>query len=50
MILDNTAEAGDGATGWALGNQACNGNIPAFAPKPINIHIIATNIIVVLPL
>ena len=31
---DSRAEAGAGATGWALGSQMCRGNIPALAPKP----------------
>ena len=31
---DSRAEAGAGATGWALGSQMCRGNMPALAPKP----------------
>ena len=31
---DKTAEAGAGATGWAVGSQPCSGYMPAFAPKP----------------
>ena len=34
MIPDITALAGAGATGCAVGNHACIGNIPAFTPKP----------------
>ena len=31
---DSSADAGAGATGWALGSQMCSGNIPALAPNP----------------
>ena len=31
---ESRALAGAGATGWAFGSQMCNGNMPAFAPKP----------------
>ena len=42
IIPDNTADAGAGATGWAVGNQACIGNIPAFTEKPRIIDIAHT--------
>ena len=32
---DRTAEAGAGATGWAVGSQPCIGNMPALVPKPM---------------
>ena len=35
---DKRALAGLGATGWAVGSHACNGNTPALAPKPIKPH------------
>ena len=38
VVPDNNEEAGAGATGWALGNQICNGYIPALAPNPSNIN------------
>ena len=31
---ESSADAGAGATGWALGSQMCRGNMPALAPKP----------------
>ena len=31
---DISAETGPGASGWALGNQTCNGTAPAFEAKP----------------
>ena len=34
MIPESTADAGEGATGCAVGSQACRGNIPALQPKP----------------
>ncbi len=32
-----TAEAGAGATGWAVGSQPCMGNMPALVPKPTRV-------------
>lgn len=43
IIPKSNALAGDGATGWASGNQTCSGNIPAFIPKPIRKAINAKN-------
>ena len=31
---DSTAEAGAGATGWAVGSHPCMGNMPALVEKP----------------
>src|ERR1035438_1604529 len=31
---DMSAEAGLGASGWALGSQTCKGTAPAFDPNP----------------
>ena len=44
-IPERRAEAGDGATGCALGSQTCTGNIPALAPNPSRIHIPAARIL-----
>ena len=33
-IIQSSADAGAGATGWAFGSQTCSGNMPALAPKP----------------
>ena len=35
MMPDRTADAGAGATGWAVGSQDCSGIMPALQPKPI---------------
>ena len=34
MMPERTADAGAGATGWAVGSHACMGIMPALAPKP----------------
>ena len=36
---DNSALAGAGATGWALGSQICTGKEPALAAKPTKIRM-----------
>ena len=35
MMPESTAEAGAGATGWAVGSHPWSGNMPAFVPKPM---------------
>ena len=39
----SSAEAGAGATGWALGSQMCSGNTPALAAKPKKMHSAAAH-------
>ncbi len=50
IIPESTAEAGEGATGCAVGSHACNGNMPALQPKPIDIRKNTASIIFSLPL
>ena len=45
---DSSAEAGAGATGWALGSQICSGYRPALAAKPTSVSQAAT-VVTVLP-
>ena len=42
MTAESTALAGAGAAGWAAVSQECSGNMPAFAPNPINILSLLT--------
>ena len=39
----SSAEAGAGATGWALGSQICTENRPALAAKPNRMHSAAAH-------
>ena len=41
---DKTALAGVGATGWAVGSQACKGTSPALAPKPTRVKKVTIKI------
>ena len=38
---ESSADAGAGATGCAFGSQICSGNMPAFAPKPNRMQMLA---------
>ena len=42
---ESSAEAGAGATGCAFGSQMCSGNMPAFAPKPKRMQMLAAQIV-----
>ena len=44
-IPESSAEAGAGATGCAFGSQMCSGNMPAFAPKPKRMQMLAAQIV-----
>ena len=43
MTPESTADAGAGATGWAVGSQDCMGIMPALAPKPTIIRQYTTS-------